>query len=77
MATYVINDDFDVTVSQQGRSKSGFTAVGTIHARKTQKPVGKPVQGTGRTLTAAMNRAVAEARRQCVGLIPPDDDESN
>lgn len=76
MATYPINNDFDVTVSQKQKTKSGYVAEGTIYSRKTHKPVGHRVLGTGRTLSAAMNRAVAEAKRQCVGLIAPDD-ESN
>lgn len=75
MATYNISDDFGVTVSMTGRTKRGFSVIGVIFSRKTLKSIGRDVRGEGSTLSLAQNRAVDAARREILGLLPPEDDE--
>ncbi|QUD86051.1 hypothetical protein [Phenylobacterium montanum] len=69
--TYDINEYYGVTISQ-ARVGKPYIAVGEIFSRKTMQNVGITVQGEGRTWSAAVGRAMAEAHSNCPTDLPDD-----
>jgi len=74
MATYKINDDYDVTISGPKKLVKGFEVEGTIFNRKTGKSTGINVRGEGRTISSAHDRARAQALQLC--SLRPDNEPS-
>jgi len=73
--TVDLNEHYGVTISEAGRTRAGYAAVGELFNRRTMNNIGISVRGEGRTWVSASDRALREARAQCPSRAPTDDDE--
>lgn len=65
MTTIKINDHYDVTLHGPRKLAKGYEVEGTIWNRETNQSTGIRVRGEGRTITAAQDRARAQAVQKC------------
>ncbi len=72
MTTRRINDQYDLTMAGPRKVATGYEVDGTIWNSQTKKSMKITVRGEGRTISAAQDRAFAEAQQKCPQL---DDDE--
>lgn len=63
--TRVIDDRYSVSISSHPVRHGGWEAEGDVFVTTTQAATPITVRGEGRTLAAAEEQAVAEARRLC------------
>lgn len=64
--TRKIDDRYNVTIRPERRRGGGWRAEGDIHVAATGKSVGPTVEGEGRTISVAEERAFAAARTWCL-----------
>lgn len=62
-STRDLDDEFDVTFRVESHVGSVWVVTGEVFAKPTGKPIGVEVEGEGRTLSAAEERAWAKVRQ--------------
>lgn len=62
-STRIIDDDFDVTFSVDSHVGSTWIVTGEVYKRATGEPIGVIVEGEGKTMPAAEQRAWSKVRQ--------------
>jgi hypothetical protein len=70
MTTINLTDRYDVTLAGPTKVRKGFEVTGRIWNRQTHKQTDIAVEGKGRTISAAQDRAIKQAKERC-----PDDSD--